>query len=110
MFVELYRRARRAEARAPRAPERRRLRFEFFRQALAEGYDALKVRHAEGASGEESVRTHARLMDDVILSLTRLIAADAVADGLEAPPLAVMALAGSGRGGLHPPPAAALMS
>src|SRR5438034_174380 len=75
MSVELYRRARRAEASAARAPERRRLRLEFFRQALAEGYDSLKVRHAEGASGQESVRTHARLMDDVILSLTRLIAA-----------------------------------
>ena len=102
MSVELYRRARRAEARAARAPERRRLRLEFFRQALAEGYDSLKVRHAEGASGQESVRTHARLMDDVIFSLTRLIAADAAADGLEATPLVVMALGGYGRGELHP--------
>ncbi|PYM46322.1 MAG: [protein-PII] uridylyltransferase [Candidatus Rokuibacteriota bacterium] len=102
MSVELYRRARRAEARSARAPERRRLRLEFFRQALAEGYDSLKVRHAEGASGQESVRTHARLMDDVIFSLTRLIAADAAADGLEATPLVVMALGGYGRGELHP--------
>src|SRR5204862_232563 len=75
---------------------------EFFRQALAEGYDALKVRHAGGASGQESVRTHARLMDDVIFSLTRLIAADAVGDGLEATPLVVIALGGYGRGELHP--------
>jgi [protein-PII] uridylyltransferase len=102
MSVELYRRARRAEARAARAPERRRLRLEFFRQALAEGYDSLKVRHAEGASGQESVRTHVRLMDDVILSLTRLIATDAVADGLSATPLVVMALGGYGRGELQP--------
>ena len=102
MSVELYRRARRAEASAARAPERRRLRLEFFRQALAEGYDSLKVRHAEGASGQESVRTHARLMDDVILSLTRLIAADAVTDGLAATPQVVMALGGYGRGELHP--------
>src|SRR5438046_1048327 len=102
MSVELYRRARRAEARAARAPERRRLRLEFFRQALAEGYDSLKVRHAEGASGQESARTHARLMDDVILSLTRLIAADAVAGGLPATPLVVVALGGYGRGELHP--------
>jgi len=102
MSVELYRRARRAEARSARAPERRRLRLEFFRQALAEGYDSLKVRHAEGASGQESVRTHARLMDDVIFSLTRLIAADGAADGLEATPLVVMALGGYGRGELHP--------
>jgi len=102
MSVELYRRARRAEASAARAPERRRLRLEFFRQALAEGYDSLKVRHAEGASGQESVRTHARLMDDVIFSLTRLIAADAVTDGLAATPQVVMALGGYGRGELHP--------
>src|SRR2546429_9787462 len=102
MSVELFRRARRAEARAERAEDRRRLRLEFFRQALAEGYDSLKVRHAEGASGQESVRTHARLMDDVILSLTRLIAADAVAGGLPATPLVVVALGGYGRGELHP--------
>ena len=102
MSVELYRRARRAEAKAARAPDRRRLRLEFFRQALAEGFDSLKVRHAEGASGQESVRTYARLMDDVILSLTRLIAADAAADGLPATPLVVMALGGYGRGELHP--------
>jgi [protein-PII] uridylyltransferase len=102
MSVELYRRARRAEARAARAPERRRLRLEFFRQALAEGYDSLKVRHAEGASGQESVRTHVRLMDDVILSLTRLIATDALGDGLSATPLVVMALGGYGRGELQP--------
>src|SRR2546425_5918722 len=41
-------------------------------------------------------------MDDVILSLTRLIAADAVADGLAATPQVVMALGGYGRGELHP--------
>src|SRR5436309_15379599 len=76
MSVELFRRARRAEARAERAEDRRRLRLEFLRQELAQGFDSLKVRHAEGASGQESVRTHARLMDEVIFSLTRLIAAD----------------------------------
>src|SRR3989337_1552123 len=69
MSVELYRRARRAEAKAASAPDRRRLRLEFFRQALAEGFDSLKVRHAEGASGQESVRAHARLIDDVVLAL-----------------------------------------
>ncbi len=102
MSVELYRRARRAEAKAGRAPDRRRIRLEFFRQALAEGFDALKVRHAEGASGQESVRTYALLMDKVIASLTRLVAADATADGLTATPLVVMALGGYGRGELHP--------
>src|SRR5215470_7675489 len=102
MSVELFRRARRAEARAERAEDRRRLRLEFFRQALAQGFDSLKVRHAEGASGQESVRTHARLMDEVIFSLTRLIAADAEAAGLPATSLVVTALGGYGRGELHP--------
>src|SRR3989442_12950267 len=41
-------------------------------------------------------------MDDVIFSLTRLIAADAAADGLQARPLVVMALGGYGRGELPP--------
>src|SRR4030095_1569008 len=86
MSVELFRRARRAEARAERAEDRRRLRLEFFRQALAQVFDSLKVRHAEGASGQESVRTHARLMDDVILSLTRLIEDDADRARLHPPP------------------------
>ena len=101
MSVELYRRARRAEAKAASAPDRRRLRLEFFRQALAEGFDSLKVRHAEGASGQESVRAHARLIDDVVLALTRLLAADGARDGLAPTPLAVMALGGYGRGELN---------
>ena len=102
MSVELFRRARRAEARAERADDRRRLRLEFFRQALAQGFDSLKVRHAEGASGQESVRTHARLMDDVIFSLTRLIADDADRARLEPTAYVVTALGGYGRGELHP--------
>ncbi|PYN78621.1 MAG: [protein-PII] uridylyltransferase [Candidatus Rokuibacteriota bacterium] len=102
MSVELFRRARRAEARAERAEDRRRLRLEFFRQALTQGFDSLKVRHAEGASGQESVRTHARLMDEVIFSLTRLIAADASRARLDPTSLVVAALGGYGRGELHP--------
>jgi [protein-PII] uridylyltransferase len=102
MSVELFRRARRAEARAERAEDRRRLRLDFFRQALAQGFDSLKVRHAEGASGQESVRTHARLMDDVIFSLTRLIADDADRAGLAPTALVVTALGGYGRAELHP--------
>jgi len=102
MSVELFRRARRAEARAERAEDRRRFRLEFFRQTLTQGFDSLKVRHAEGASGQESVRAHARLMDDVIFSLTRLIAADAARARLDATPLVVVALGGYGRSELHP--------
>src|SRR3989441_12583482 len=102
MSVELFRRARRAEARAEGAEDRRRLRLEFFRQALTQGFDSLRVRHAEGASGQESVRAHARLMDDVIFSLTRLIAVDAARARLDATPLVVVALGGYGRSELHP--------
>src|SRR5438445_6388397 len=102
MSVELFRRARRAEARAERTEDRRRLRLVLLRQALAQEFDSLKVRHAEGASGQESVRTHARLMDDVRLALTGLIAASAGRAGLEGTPLVVMALGGYGRRELHP--------
>ena len=102
MSVELFRRARRAEATAERAEDRRRLRLAFFRQALTQGFDSLKVRHAEGASGQESVRAHATLMDEVIFSLTRLIADDSDRARLDATPLVVVALGGYGRRELHP--------
>jgi [protein-PII] uridylyltransferase len=102
MSVELFRRARRAEATAERAEDRRRLRLAFFRQALTQGFDSLKVRHAEGASGQESVHAHAHLMDDVIFSLTRLIADDTARARLDATPLVVVALGGYGRRELHP--------
>src|SRR5262245_38651771 len=102
MSVELFRRARRAEARAEGVEDRRRLRLAFFRQALTQGFDSLKVRHAEGASGQESVHAHARLMDEIIFSLTRLIAEDTTRAHLEATPLVVMALGGYGRRELHP--------
>ena len=93
MSSELFRRARRAEAGAARVEDRRRLRLEFFRAVLAEGLDSLKAMHAEGASGEESVRAHARLIDAVVQSLTRLVVDDAERDGLA--PVA----AGGGRAG-----------
>src|SRR3989475_10456647 len=102
MSVELFRRARRAEARAERAEDRRRLRLEFFRQALAQGFDSLIVRQGEGVSGQGSVRPLARLIDDVILSLSRLIASHASRAGLPPTPLVVMALGGYGRRELHP--------
>jgi [protein-PII] uridylyltransferase len=102
MSPELYRRARRAEAGAHRAEDRRRLRLEFFRAALAEGRESLKAMHLEGASGEESVRAHARLVDTMVQSLTRLSVADARAAGLQPSPLVAVALGGYGRGELHP--------
>jgi [protein-PII] uridylyltransferase len=102
MSRELYRRARRAEAGADRAEDRRRLRLEFFRTVLAEGLDSLKAMHVEGASGEESVRAHARMIDGVVQTLTRLAVADAGQAGLAATPLVVVALGGYGRGEMHP--------
>jgi [protein-PII] uridylyltransferase len=101
MSPELYRRARRAEANAQHAEDRRRLRLEFFRAALADGLESLKLKHAEGASGGESVRAHAQLIDDLIRALVRRIAAEAAADLPEAP-FVVVALGGYGRGELHP--------
>src|SRR6266446_2076115 len=100
MSPELYRRARRAEAKADRADDRRRLRLDFFRAALAEGLDSVKVMHAGGASGQESVQAHARVVDDLVKSLTKLITSDT--DGLAATPFVVIALGGYGRGELHP--------
>jgi len=82
MSSALYRRARRAEAGAKRIEDRRRLRLEFFRSALAEGFDSLKAMHAVGASGQEAVQGHAHFVDDVLHSLTTLIAADSAGDGL----------------------------
>src|SRR4029079_11030263 len=102
MPPELYRRARRAEAGADRAEDRRGLRLEFFRAVLAEGLDSLKAMHAEGASGQDSVRAHARFVDDLVSTLTRLITDDAGTGGLAATPCVVGALGGYGRGELHP--------
>ena len=102
MSPELYRRARRAEAKAERAADRRRLRLEFFRAVLAEGFDSLKHMHVEGASGQESVRAHARFVDDLVRSLVRLITTEVDDSRLPASPFVVVALGGYGRGELHP--------
>jgi [protein-PII] uridylyltransferase len=102
MSPELYRRARRAEARAERADDRRRLRLEVFRAALSEGLRSVRALHAGGGSGRQAVERHARLVDDVVHALTRLIVADARQAGLTPTPWAVVALGGYGRGELHP--------
>jgi [protein-PII] uridylyltransferase len=102
MSPELYRRARRAEARGERAEDRRRLRLTFFRAALADGLDSLKLRHTGGASGQESVQAHARLIDEIVRALLRLTVADARADDLGQAPFVVVALGGYGRSELHP--------
>ncbi|MGH7312121.1 MAG: DUF294 nucleotidyltransferase-like domain-containing protein, partial [Candidatus Rokuibacteriota bacterium] len=102
MSPELYRRARRAEARGERAEDRRRLRLAFFRAALADGLDSLKLLHTGGASGQESVQAHARLIDDVVRTLLRLTVAEAQAHGLAPAAFVVVALGGYGRSELHP--------
>ncbi|MBI1848606.1 MAG: [protein-PII] uridylyltransferase [Candidatus Rokubacteria bacterium] len=99
---EQYRRARRAEAKAERADDRRRLRLEFFRAALARGLDTFKEMHDEGASGKASVRAHAVFVDDLIRALARLITVDVTAAGLTPTPMVIVALGGYGRGELHP--------
>ncbi len=102
MSAELYRRARRAEARAERAEDRRRLRLEFFRSALAEGLDSLKLMHAGGASGQESVKAHARLIDDVVRRPHPARSWPTPRPGRRPAPVVVVALGGYGRGELHP--------
>ena len=102
MSSALYRRARRAETGAKRAEDRRRLRLEFFRAALAEGFDALKEMHAGGVSGQEAVQAHARFVDDILHALAALIAADSATDDLEPAPYVLVALGGYGRGELNP--------
>jgi len=102
MPSEIAHRARHAEAGAARAEDRRRRRLDFFRGALTEGLEALKQRHADGASGEDLVRAHARFMDDLLSALSELVSADAEAASLVPTPFVVVALGGYGRGELHP--------
>jgi [protein-PII] uridylyltransferase len=102
MSPEMYRRALRAEARAKGPDDRRRLRLEFFRAALVEGFASLKLMHAGGASGGESVRAHARFIDGLVSSLVRLIGAECERAGVAPAPLVLIALGGYGRGELGP--------
>ncbi len=102
MAHELYRRAKRAEARAERAEDRRRLRVDFFREALASGLESVKDMHDGGASGLASVQAHSHLMDGILQALFRLVSGDTEAEGLAPSPVVLVALGGYGRGELHP--------
>jgi [protein-PII] uridylyltransferase len=111
MVETLARRLRRAEdelserftgAAAEWPERRRRLRLELLREHLTAGYDRLRTRHADGASGEESVRSHAAFMDGFLRLLFELADAEARADGHRRTPLVLVALGGYGRGELHP--------
>ncbi len=107
----LARRLRRAEEELSRSftgpatewpDRRRRLRLDVLRAHLAAAYERLRSRHADGASGEESVRGHAAFMDEFLRLLFRLADADVRSDGHARTPLVLVALGGYGRGELHP--------
>lgn len=111
MVEKLARRLRRAEHALQRdssvsaaewADRRRRLRLELLREQLTAAHERLKIRHADGASGEESVRSHAAFMDRFLRVLFRLADAEAQGAGHARTPLVLVALGGYGRGELHP--------
>jgi [protein-PII] uridylyltransferase len=111
MAETLASRLRRAEAALRRSylgpesewPERRRrLRLDLLREHLLAGYDRLKTRHADGASGAESVRTHTAFMDDLLRWLYRTADGEVRAAGHARTPLVLVALGGYGREELHP--------
>jgi [protein-PII] uridylyltransferase len=84
-------------------PERRRrLRLDLLREHLASAYAGLRTRHADGASGEESIRSHAAFMDGLLRLLVQQADRDARATGHPRTPLVLVALGGYGRGELHP--------
>jgi [protein-PII] uridylyltransferase len=111
MVDTLARRLRRAEAELQESftgppadwpDRRRRLRLEFLREHLTAGHARLRARHADGASGEESVRSHAAFMDGFLRLLFELAHGDVRPDGPGRTPLVLVALGGYGRGELHP--------
>ncbi len=84
-------------------PERRRrARLDLLRDHVTTGYDRLKIRHADGASGAESVRAHAAFMDDLLRWLYETADGEVRTAGPAPSPLVLVALGGYGRGELHP--------
>jgi [protein-PII] uridylyltransferase len=84
-------------------PERRRrARLDVLREHVATAYDRLRTRHADGASGAESVRTHAAFMDDLLRGLYETADGEVRAAGHPRSRLVLAALGGYGRGELHP--------
>ncbi len=84
-------------------PERRRrARLDLLREHVTAGYDRLKVRHADGASGAESVRAHTAFMDDLLRWLYETADGEVRAAGHAPSGLVLVALGGYGRGELHP--------
>jgi [protein-PII] uridylyltransferase len=81
---------------------RRRLRLDLLRGHLQAAYDELRSRHDDGASGEESVRSHAAFMDGVLRLLFAIADGDVRETGHPRTPLVLVALGGYGRGELHP--------
>src|SRR5262245_41641238 len=84
-------------------PERRRrARLDVLREHIATAYERLRTRHADGASGAESVRSHAAFMDDLLRGLYETADAEVRAAGCAPSRLVLVALGGYGRGELHP--------
>jgi [protein-PII] uridylyltransferase len=81
---------------------RRRLWLDLFREHLAAGYARLRSRHADGASGEESVRGYAAFMDGFLRLLFTLADREVRGAGHAPTPLVLVAIGGFGRGELHP--------
>src|SRR5262249_4425865 len=69
---------------------------------IATAYERLRPRHADGASGAESVRSHAAFMDDLLRGLHETADAEVRATGHHPSRLVLVALGGYGRGELHP--------
>lgn len=111
MSAELFQQLKQAEVQLRRdftgsppdlAARRRQLRLDLFRQHLASGLQSLKLRHAEGASGQESVQAYAGFIDDVLGLLFSLAVGEAKGEQLAPARIVLAALGGYGRGELHP--------